>query len=156
MTGPARADTAQLMELLSVSLGVYYGDFTVAAASENLTASQGKALTVLRRGPAAMRALATTLTCDASNMTGIVDRLEKRGLVRREPDPADRRVKTVVLTAEGERVTDAIRAKMHTTQNGLARLDDEERGTLYALLDRVFSTEPERKPEPEPEPQPER
>ncbi|MGW4163988.1 MarR family winged helix-turn-helix transcriptional regulator [Streptomyces sp. NPDC004788] len=135
-------DTAGLMELLSVSLGVYYGDFTVAAASENLTASQGKALTVLRRGPAAMRALAETMTCDASNMTGIIDRLEKRGLVRREADTADRRVKNVILTAEGERVTDAIRAKMRTTQDGLDRLSDEDRESLYALLERVFVSRP--------------
>ncbi|MFF9193680.1 MarR family winged helix-turn-helix transcriptional regulator [Streptomyces sp. NPDC014779] len=130
------------MELLSVSLGVYYGDFTVAAASENLTASQGKALTVLRRGPAAMRALAETLTCDASNMTGIIDRLEKRGLVRREPDAADRRVKNVILTAEGERVSDAIRARMHLTRDGLERLDDEERRSLHALLEQVFAPRP--------------
>ncbi|WP_370416956.1 MarR family winged helix-turn-helix transcriptional regulator [Streptomyces fradiae] len=130
------------MELLSVSLGVYYGDFTVAAASENLTASQGKALTVLRRGPAAMRALAETMTCDASNMTGIIDRLEKRGLVRREADASDRRVKNVILTPEGERVTDAIRAKMHTTHDGLARLDDTDRDTLYTLLERVFVSGP--------------
>ncbi|WP_406865342.1 MarR family transcriptional regulator [Streptomyces sp. HUAS MG47] len=126
------------MELLSVSLGAYYGDFTVAAASENLTASQGRALTVLRRGPAAMRALAETLTCDASNVTGIIDRLEKRGLVRREPSASDRRVKNVVLTAEGERVADTIRARMHATQDGLDGLGDEDRATLYALLERVF------------------
>ncbi|MEU7029119.1 MarR family winged helix-turn-helix transcriptional regulator [Streptomyces sp. NPDC015232] len=130
------------MELLSVSLGVYYGDFTVAAASENLTASQGKALTVLRRGPAAMRALAETLTCDASNMTGIIDRLEKRGLVRREADAADRRVKNVILTAEGERVSDAIRARMHLTRDGLERLDDEERRSLHTLLEQVFAPRP--------------
>ncbi|MER5207613.1 MarR family transcriptional regulator [Streptomyces sp. NPDC002825] len=142
MTEAPRADTAQLMELLSVSLGVYYGDFTVAAASENLTASQGKALTVLRRGPAAMRALAETMTCDASNMTGIIDRLEKRGLVRREPGAADRRVKYVTLTPEGERVTDAIRAKMRTTQEGLDRLDSQDRDTLYTLLERVFTSPP--------------
>ncbi|ALO13565.1 Transcriptional regulator, MarR family [Streptomyces venezuelae] len=142
MTEAPRVDTAQLLELLSVSLGVYYGDFTVAAASENLTASQGKALTVLRRGPAAMRALAETMTCDASNMTGIIDRLEKRGLVRREAAPADRRVKNVILTAEGERVTDAIRAKMHITQEGLAGLGADDRGALYALLERVFLTPP--------------
>lgn len=132
------ADTAGLMELLSVSLGVYYGDFTVAAASENLTASQGRTLTVLRRGPAAMRTLAENMTCDASNVTGIVDRLEKRGLVRREADPSDRRVKNVVLTAEGERVTDAIRARMHTTRDGLDGLGDQDRKRLYALLERVF------------------
>ncbi|MFI7006522.1 MarR family winged helix-turn-helix transcriptional regulator [Streptomyces sp. NPDC050145] len=131
------------MELLSVSLGVYYGDFTVAAASENLTASQGKALTVLRRRPAAMRALAETMACDASNMTGIIDRLEKRGLVRREANASDRRVKNVVLTAEGERVTDAIRAKMRTTHDGLDRLTDQDRDSLYSLLERVFLSQPD-------------
>ncbi|MGK8522697.1 MarR family winged helix-turn-helix transcriptional regulator [Nocardia asteroides] len=104
MPGAPRVDTAQLMELLSVSLGVYYGDFTAAAASENLTASQGKALTVLRRGPVAMRALAETLACDASNVTGIINRLEKRGLVRREVNESDRRVTNLVITPEGERV----------------------------------------------------
>ncbi|TGB15704.1 MarR family transcriptional regulator [Streptomyces sp. MZ04] len=130
------------MELLSLSLGAYYGDFTLAAASENLTASQGKALSVLRRGPAAMRSLADSLTCDASNMTGIIDRLEKRGLVRREPSPSDRRVKNVVLTTEGERATDAIRAKMHATQEGLDRLTEEDRATLHTLLERVFLSPP--------------
>ncbi|MBJ3811138.1 MarR family transcriptional regulator [Streptomyces flavofungini] len=128
------------MELLSVSLGAYYGDFTAAAARENLTASQAKTLTVLRRGPAAMRVLAETLACDASNMTGIVDRLEKRALVRREPSPGDRRVKNVVLTPEGEQTIDTIRATMHATTAGLAALDDEERATLFALLERVFTT----------------
>ncbi|WJV44324.1 MarR family winged helix-turn-helix transcriptional regulator [Streptomyces flavofungini] len=139
MPGPPRVGTGQLMELLSVSLGAYYGDFTAAAARENLTASQAKTLTVLRRGPAAMRVLAETLACDASNMTGIVDRLEKRSLVRREPSPGDRRVKNVVLTPEGEQAIDTIRANMHTTTAGLATLDDEDRATLYALLGRVFT-----------------
>ncbi|RMI27788.1 MarR family transcriptional regulator [Nocardia stercoris] len=126
------------MELLSVSLGAFYGDFTIAAASENLTASQGKTLTVLRRGPVAMRALAETLACDASNVTGIINRLEKRGLVRRETDATDRRVTNLVITAEGERVTDAIRAKMHATRDGLNRLCDEDRERLCALLTQVF------------------
>ncbi len=142
MTALPRVDPAQLMELLSVSLAAYYGDFTLAAASESLTASQGKTLSVLRRGPASMSALATTLTCDASNMTGIVDRLEKRGLVQREPSPSDRRVKNVVLTSEGKRVIDVIRGKMHHTLDGLDRLDEQERTTLYALLERVFVAQP--------------
>ncbi|MEU6933885.1 MarR family transcriptional regulator [Streptomyces sp. NPDC046385] len=138
----APVDTDRLMEQLSMSWGVYLGDFTVAAASENLTASQAKALTVLRRGPAAMRALAETMTCDASNITGIIDRLEKRGLVRREADVSDRRVKNVILTTEGERVTDAIRAKMRTTQDGLDGLGAEERASLSLLLERVFGCRP--------------
>ncbi|MGK8464609.1 MarR family winged helix-turn-helix transcriptional regulator [Nocardia cyriacigeorgica] len=143
MTQAPHVETARLMELLSVSLGVYYGDFTMAAASENLTASQGKTLTVLRRGPVAMRALAETLACDASNVTGIINRLEKRGLVRREPSALDRRVTNLVITHEGERVTDAIRAKMRTTREGLERLGDEERDQLCALLERVFRTQPD-------------
>lgn len=140
MEDAPRIDSAQLMELLSVSLGVYYGDFTAAAASENLTASQGKTLTVLRRGPVAMRALADTLGCDASNVTGIINRLEKRGLVRREASASDRRVTHLVITPEGEQVTDSIRAKMRATQEGLTRLTDRDRDCLYALLERVFVT----------------
>ncbi|WP_218586401.1 MarR family winged helix-turn-helix transcriptional regulator [Nocardia cyriacigeorgica] len=143
MTQAPHVETARLMELLSVSLGAYYGDFTVAAASENLTASQGKTLTVLRRGPVAMRALADTLACDASNVTGIINRLEKRGLVRREPSAVDRRVTTLVITPEGERVTDAIRAKMRTTRKGLDRLSDQERDQLRVLLERVFCHRPD-------------
>ncbi|WP_030937392.1 MarR family winged helix-turn-helix transcriptional regulator [Streptomyces sp. NRRL S-646] len=142
MTAPSRVDTSRLMELLSVSLAAYYGDFTVAAASENLTASQGKTLNVLRRGPSSMSTLATTLTCDASNMTGIVDRLEKRGLVRREPSPSDRRVKNVLLTEEGEQVIDVIRGKMNKTLAGLSRLSEQEQDTLYALLERAFASQP--------------
>lgn len=142
MTALPRVDSARLMELLSVSLGAYYGDFTVAAAGENLTASQGKTLNVLRRGPASMSTLATTLTCDASNMTGIVDRLEKRGLVRREPSASDRRVKNVILTADGERVIDVIRSNMHRTLAGLDRLDQQEQDTLGTLLERVFAPQP--------------
>ncbi|MGW7366439.1 MarR family winged helix-turn-helix transcriptional regulator [Streptomyces sp. NPDC054841] len=142
MPGPPRVGTDQLMELLSVSLGAYYGDFTAAAARMKLTASQGRTLSVLRHGPAAMRVLAETQACDASNMTGVVDRLEKRGLVRREPSPGDRRVKNVVITPEGEHAIDAIRADMHTTLAGLATLDDKGRATLYDLLDRVFTARP--------------
>ncbi|MEV0091100.1 MarR family transcriptional regulator [Streptomyces sp. NPDC050738] len=136
------ASKAELIELLSVSLASYYGDFTAAAAGEGLTASQGKTLTVLRREPAAMRSLATTLACDASNMTGIIDRLEKRELVRREASPTDRRVKIVVITDEGARTVDAVRARMHTTLAGLDALSAEDRGTLYELLERVFVKTP--------------
>jgi DNA-binding MarR family transcriptional regulator len=80
------------------------------------------------------------LACDASNVTGIINRLEKRGLVRREASESDRRVTNLVITPEGERVTDTIRAKMRATQDGLNRLGDQDRDCLYALLERVFVT----------------
>jgi DNA-binding MarR family transcriptional regulator len=49
-----------------------------------------------------MRELADAWTCDASNATFIVDRLEERGLAERRSVPTDRRVKLVVLTDQGD------------------------------------------------------
>ena len=63
-------------------------------------------LDVLRRlsqgGPSPMRRLAVQMNCEASNLTGLVDRLESRGLVERQPHPEDRRVKCLALTEAGE------------------------------------------------------
>ena len=56
-----------------------------------------------------MGALAQSLFCDPSNVTGIVDRLETRGLIARRGAAQDRRVKMLTLTAEGERVREASR-----------------------------------------------
>src|SRR5437588_3917637 len=54
--------------------------------------------------PLPMSQLADTLSCDASNVTGLVDRLESRGLVRRRPSRQDRRVKMLQLTPKGARL----------------------------------------------------
>jgi DNA-binding MarR family transcriptional regulator len=88
--------------------------------------------------PRTMSEIATVLRCDNSNVTGIVDRLEARGLVRRAADPADRRVKTVLLTPEGEEAVRRIRADIVTGLPGLARLDADDRRALQDLLDRAF------------------
>jgi len=85
-----------------------------------------------------MRALAELLGCDASNITGIVDRLETRGLVRRTADPADRRIKNVVLTDEGAEAVRRIRAEMMQGLTGLEQLDEEERRVFRELLGRVL------------------
>src|SRR5260221_3569016 len=54
--------------------------------------------------PIPMGQLAETLACDASNVTGLVDRLESPRLVRRRPSAEDRRVKVLVLTQTGCRL----------------------------------------------------
>jgi DNA-binding MarR family transcriptional regulator len=54
--------------------------------------------------PRPMREVAATMGCDSSNLTGITDRLEERGLVMRTADPDDRRVKRLVLTEDGKRL----------------------------------------------------
>ena len=62
--------------------------------------------------PLPMRALAEGLCCDASNVTGLVDRLESRGLVRRRASEDDRRVKVLELTPKGVRVRAAFLERM--------------------------------------------
>nr|WP_168534237.1 MarR family transcriptional regulator [Streptomyces sp. RPA4-2]QIY67677.1 MarR family transcriptional regulator [Streptomyces sp. RPA4-2] len=121
-----------------------YADLTTAAAAHGLTYSQAKALNVLRQGPAPMRSLADTLRCDASNITGIIDRLEARGLVHREASPTDRRVKNVILSEEGAAVVARVRDGMHATHQALGALSDDERATLDSLLSRLFRADGDR------------
>src|SRR5437879_13717716 len=58
--------------------------------------------------PVPMGRLAEALACDASNVTGLIDRLESRGLVRRRPSANDRRVKVLQLTPAGSRLGAAL------------------------------------------------
>ena len=66
------------------------------AAELELSPAQCHVLHLIEPGrPMPMGQLAETLACDASNVTGLVDRLESRGLVRRHPSAEDRRVKVL-------------------------------------------------------------
>ncbi len=84
--------------------------------------------------PLPMSALAGLLHCDNSNVTGIVDRLEARGLVERRPAAHDRRVKHLHLTAAGTTVRAQVGERMAQPPEGVARLDAEELHQLVALL----------------------
>jgi DNA-binding MarR family transcriptional regulator len=54
--------------------------------------------------PRPMKSLCMMYHCDASNITGIVDGLEKKGLVSRQNDPKDRRIKIICLEAAGRKL----------------------------------------------------
>jgi DNA-binding MarR family transcriptional regulator len=75
---------------------------SVVAARHELTPQQVGLLRMLDE-PMSMRAYAEDLSCDPSNVTGLVDRAELLGLVERVPDPVDRRVR--MLTSGRARVT---------------------------------------------------
>ncbi|MDX3539472.1 MarR family transcriptional regulator [Streptomyces sp. MB09-01] len=126
----------QLLELLAAIGTAQWREFAAAAAQHGLTSTQARVLAQLD-GPVPMRGLATLLVCDASNVTGIVDRLEARELVRREPDPADRRVKNVVATDAGREIIRRVREEMQDMHGALDTLDEGESATLYALLGRL-------------------
>ena len=88
--------------------------------------------------PLPMHELATRLRCDNSNVTGIVDRLEQRGLVERRPFDQDRRVKHIVLTAHGEEIRDGVRERLSEAPELLRRMPREDQEALREILRRAF------------------
>ena len=103
-----------------------------------LTAAQVKVLLRLTPGTATpMRKLALQLGYDASNLTTVVDRLATRGTLERQADPADRRVKALVLTPEGERLRDQFWHNLATDPGPLTPLREPELRDLTRLLARL-------------------
>ncbi len=86
-----------------------------------------------------MGALAGALFCDASNATGLVDRLEQRGLIERRVDPNDRRVKRIALTPEGEQVRDRMMARLYEPPEAIRRLSRAEQQQLRDLLHKALA-----------------
>ncbi len=100
--GGADDVSEEIVEHLFALVDRLRSGFDAAVARHDLSPPQAKALRyVAQEGPLPMGELATRLRCDASNVTGIVDRLERRGLIERRPVTADRRVKILVATPEG-------------------------------------------------------
>jgi DNA-binding MarR family transcriptional regulator len=96
-------------------------------------------LATLERGPAPTQSeLAAASGRDKTRLIPILDRLEARGLVRRTPDPADRRNRVVALTAEGRELVGSCRAAIREMEaEFLADLDPGERATFVAVLERL-------------------
>ncbi|MGW0993596.1 MarR family winged helix-turn-helix transcriptional regulator [Streptomyces sp. NPDC002520] len=87
------------------------------------------------------RELSSTLMLTTGGMTGRLDKLERAGLLRRSPDPHDRRALRVTLTEEGLRLTDeAVGAGLAEQRDALSGLDDEQAGQLAGLLRELLRT----------------
>ena len=86
-----------------------------------------------------MSALAEALVCDASNVTGIVDRLEARGLIERRGAPHDRRMKMLAVTGKGARVREAATRRMMEPPPEIARLSRSDQRLLRDLLRRALA-----------------
>ncbi|MFF4574320.1 MarR family winged helix-turn-helix transcriptional regulator [Streptomyces sp. NPDC001410] len=132
------AVTMEVVELIGDVVARFYADYELAAGEHALTGPQARLLSLLSLEPLPMRKLAQKLRCEPSNVTGIVDRLEARGLVVRRPDPADRRVKLAAPTDEGLRVARDLREGLRFAREPLAGLTDEERSSLRDLLRRML------------------
>jgi DNA-binding MarR family transcriptional regulator len=130
--------TLEVVDLMAKLVSLFHKEYEEAAAARSLTGAQAKVLALLRLGPMPMRRIAQTLSCEPSNITGIVDRLEARGLVTREADPQDRRVKLVAVTDAGREASEELRESLNFAREPLAALDGDERGVLRDLLRRML------------------
>src|SRR2546427_11029424 len=76
--------------------------------------------------PIPMGRIAEALACDASNVTGLIDRLESRGLVRRQPSADDRRGQVLELTPAGGRLPSTRLGRTTTPPHTFRRLPARE------------------------------
>jgi DNA-binding MarR family transcriptional regulator len=112
--------------------------FVEAVAQLDLTPVQAIVLRKLDPDrPTPMYEIADMLQCDASNVTGIVDRLEARGAVERRPDPSDRRVKALVLTRSGRALRRRAVEKMGEPPPEIASLPAKDLRTMHDILSRA-------------------
>jgi DNA-binding MarR family transcriptional regulator len=112
--------------------------YAESGREHGLTPQQGQLLCVLMAQPFGMSELGAMLGLAKSSLTGLVDRTERNGLVKREPDPRDTRAVRVALTPRGSRLAAEFYAETCRRIDRLpAGLSDTERGTLAVLLGRV-------------------
>lgn len=114
---------------------------TATAAAFGLTHQQAWALRILDE-PRPMGELAGAMRCDASNVTGIVDRLEKRGLVERRVDPDDRRVKRLAVTPAGRALRRRFEERLFSGMPGIEALGEEEGKRLLRLARKMTPDAP--------------
>jgi DNA-binding MarR family transcriptional regulator len=113
------------MEKAYAPFGISRGEFDVLATLRR----SGEPYTL------SPRQLSATLMLTTGGMTGRLDKLERAGLLRRSPDPHDRRALQVTLTEKGLRLTDeAVGAGLAVQTEALSALDDEQAGHLADLL----------------------
>ncbi|WP_433385088.1 MarR family winged helix-turn-helix transcriptional regulator [Micromonospora sp. KLBMP9576] len=107
-----------------------------ALAPWDVTPGQSRALgTLIRHGELRLSALAEHLRIAPRSATEVVDDLERRGLVRRRPDPADRRATLVAPTEEGTHTGAALRAARRAAAEQLfGALPPTDRAELTRIL----------------------
>ena len=112
--------------------------FMAIASEFELSPPQVMALRQLDpEAPKPMSELAAALRCDNSNVTGIVDRLEDRGLVERRPADHDRRVKMLTITERGLDVRTRLTARLDVPPEPLAGLSVEDQRALRDIMRRA-------------------
>lgn len=108
-----------------------------------LTPIQARALLCISpEAPCTMSEVAQELSCGPSNITGVVDKLEARGLVERRAHRDDRRSKTVALTRKGGAMRRRLTDRLAQPAPWMLALSAADRADLVAILRRALATTP--------------
>ncbi len=140
MSRPGRA--CETWKLLLEMFSTERTRLPVIAGELGLSEAQCHVLQRLDPGaPVAMCRLADALDCDPSNVTGIVDRLEARGLVERRADRKDRRVKNLVLTLAGREQRARLLERLSEPPPAINALSAGDQEKLFTILRRALAPE---------------
>lgn len=135
----ATSATQEAWELLTEIMMGQRSRMLAIAQEFDLAPAQVLALKSLEPGrPRPMSELATAMRCDNSNVTGIVDRLEARGLVARRPGDRDRRVKMLEVTPEGQALREQLHERLSRPPEPIASLDAADARVLRDVLARAL------------------
>ncbi|MEM9277466.1 MAG: MarR family winged helix-turn-helix transcriptional regulator [Pseudomonadota bacterium] len=97
-------------------------------------------MTLADMGCVPLNALTSRVARDKSQMTRTMHSLEKKGLIKREPSPTDKRVNMVSLTLEGNNVVhELMTAVADVIADILEPISGEEKQTLKSLLRRIHT-----------------
>jgi DNA-binding MarR family transcriptional regulator len=133
----AKTSQEQIVRLLMDVSRTLTGHYDAKLAELHLTLPQAMLLRQL--GDALpMNEAAGKLHCDPSNVTGIVDRLEARGLIERQHLTTDRRVKHLALTPAGRRLRGKVE-KILSAAPGVSELGASDQAALLGLLGQIKS-----------------
>jgi MarR family transcriptional regulator for hemolysin len=90
------------------------------------------------KAPLSQAELASLVQVEAATMVSTIDRLEKAGLVQRLPSESDRRVKLLVVTAEGQAIYEKVRARAdHLRRELIGKIDPEKVAVATAVLEEL-------------------
>jgi len=128
--------------LLARANALSLADATASLAAQGLKVRSYSVLALAVAGSRpTQRELSEFLRLDPSQIVSVIDDLEHRGWVRREPDPSDRRVNVVVATDAGRAACATAREAVESAQRAhFASLDDDEFRTFTVLLRRLAGT----------------
>ncbi len=128
-----------IRRLQQISVSVFTD--RMRAAGHDLTPVQFAALSAIQANPELDQVtLAGLIAYDPVTLSGVIDRLQKKGLVSRAVSPRDRRARVIALTPKGEKLLAACQPLVWELQDDiLSGLSEDERGKFLALLEKATS-----------------